>query len=62
MREAANGPMSPKRVRLIAIAVEIAALVHPNSVSRGTIKTPGVARMPAVTRRTRNVTPATTQA
>jgi len=47
---------------LIATAAEINARFHPNSDSSGTISTPGVARMPAVMRRTRNVTPATTQA
>jgi hypothetical protein len=47
---------------LIATAAEIEAFDQPNSPSSGTISTPGVARMPAVTRSTKKVTAATTQA
>ena len=54
--------MSPKSAMLIATAPEITARFQPNSASSGTINTPGVARIPAVTRRTTNVTTATTQA
>ena len=44
------------------IAKEIVARDHPNSVSSGTIRTPGVARSPAATSKVRKVTPATIQA
>ena len=47
---------------LIAIAAEIAVRLQPNSVSSGTISTPGVARTPLVTMSTRNVMAAMTQA
>ena len=47
---------------LIATAAEITARLQPNSLSSGTISTPGVARMPAVTSSTTNVTAATTHA
>ena len=47
---------------LIATAAEITVRLQPNSCSRETISTPGVARMPAVTRRTTKVTSATTHA
>ena len=62
MTDAANGPMRPKSAMLIATAAEITARLQPNSVSSGTISTPGVARTPAVTSSTTNVTAATTQA
>jgi hypothetical protein len=45
---------------LMATAAEIVARLQPNSASSGTISTPGVARIPAVTTTTRNVTAATT--
>ena len=60
--DAANGPISPKSAMLIATAAEITARFQPNSVSSGTIRMPGVARMPAVTSSTMKVTAATTQA
>ena len=59
---AANGPVRPKRMRLIETATEITARFQPNSFSRGTISTPGVARKPAEPSRAMNVTTATTQA
>jgi hypothetical protein len=40
----------------------MAASLQPYSDSNGSMSTPGVARIPAVTSSTRNVTPATTQA
>ena len=61
MTDAANGPMRPKSAMLIATAPEITVRFQPNSASSGTIRMPGVARMPAVTSSTRNVTPATIQ-
>ena len=60
--DAANGPISPNRAMLMATAAEIAARLQPNSASSGTISTPGVARMPAVTIRMTKVTAAMTQA
>jgi hypothetical protein len=60
--EAAKGPIRPNSAMLIATAAEMAARLQPNSVSSGTISTPGVARMPAVTIRITKVTPATTHA
>ncbi len=60
--DAANGPMMPKSAMLIATAEEMTARLQPNSRSSATISTPGVARTPAVTRMTTNVTTATTQA
>jgi len=47
---------------LTAMATPIVAALQPNSFSHGTIRTPGVARTPAPTSRTRNVIAATTQA
>ena len=44
------------------IAAEIVARLQPNSCSRGTIKTPGADRTPAVASSVTNVTPAITQA
>src|SRR5579875_76888 len=49
-RAAAKGPMRPKRIRLIETAREMVAAVQPNSCSRGTISTPGVARVAAAGR------------
>ena len=60
--DAAKGPMRPNSAMLIATAAEMAARLQPNSVSSGTIRRPGVARMPAVMSRTTNVTSATIQA
>ena len=60
--DAANGPRRPNNAILRATAAEIAARLHPNSVSSGTMSRPGVARMPAVTSSTTKVTAATTQA
>ena len=57
---AANGPIKPNSAMLTATANEIAVRFHPNSVSSGTISTPGVARTPAPTSRITKVTPATT--
>ena len=62
IRAAANGPTSPKSTRLMETAKEIVAVDQPNSFSRGTISTPGVARNPAAPSRARKVTPATIQA
>jgi hypothetical protein len=62
MSDAANGPMRPYSAMLIAMAAEMPVRLQSNSVSSGTISTPGVARTPLVTMSTRNVTAATTQA
>ena len=62
MAAAANGPVSPNSARLRAKAREIDVRVQPKVRSKGTIMTLGVARVPAVTSMTRNVTPITTQA
>ena len=62
MTDAAKGPMSPNSAMLIATAPEITARLHPNSPSSEIMRTPGVARIPAVTSRTTNVTSATIQA
>ena len=62
MSDAANGPISPNRAMLMAMAPEMAARLQPNSPSSGTIRMPGVARTPAVISSTRKVTAATIQA
>ena len=62
MAAAAKGPMKPKMKMLIPIAAEMLARVHPNSPSRGTIRTPGVARTPAPVMRTRKTSATTIQA
>ena len=62
MADAANGPISPNSAMLMATAAEIAARLQPNSASSGTISTPGVALMPAVTMSTTKVTAAMTHA
>ena len=62
MKAAAKGPISPKRMRLIATASEISARFHPNSDWRGTMSTPGVARVPAAASRVTKVMPPTIQA
>ena len=59
---AANGPVRPKRIRLMETAIEITARFQPNSFCSGTIKTPGVARKPAAPMRAMKVTAATIQA
>jgi hypothetical protein len=46
---------------LIATAPEMTARLQPNSVSSDTMRTPGVALMPAVTSRMTKVTVATIQ-
>ena len=56
MADAAKGPMRPNNAMLMATAAEIAARLQPNSDSSGTMRRPGVARMPAVMSRTRKVT------
>ena len=58
MADAAKGPINPNRARLMATAPEIAVRLQPNSVSSGTISSPGVARMPAVISRVKKVTTA----
>ena len=45
----------------MAIAAETVVRLQPNSVSIGTMNTPGEERTPAAASRARNVTPATTQ-
>jgi hypothetical protein len=60
--DAANGPRRPKSAMLMATAAEMTVRSHPNSPSSGTISTPGVERMPAVTSMTANVTAAMTHA
>ena len=60
--DAANGPIKPNSAMLIATAPEMTARLHPNSPSSEIIRTPGVARIPAVTSRTTKVTRATIQA
>jgi len=52
---------SPGRYALIEIASEMVALDQPNSCSRGTISTLGVARIPAATSKAKKVKPATSQ-
>ena len=59
---AANGPVNPKRIRLIDTASAITARFQPNSFCSGTISTPGAARKPAAPSRAMKVTAATTQA
>ena len=61
MKPAANGPISPKSSRRIAMATEICSVDQPNSFSSGTIRTPGAPMAPAVTNIVRKVTAATTQ-
>ena len=62
IRAAANGPVRPKRMRLIETAIEITARFQPNSFCSGTISTLGVARNPAAPMSAMNVTAATIQA
>ena len=59
---AANGPIKPNRAMLTATAAEITARLHPNSLSSGTMNSPGVARTPAVMSSTTKVTAAITHA
>ena len=58
---AANGAISPNSISRIEIAVEISAVVQPNSFCSGRMNTPGAAPAPALTRAIRNVTPTMTQ-
>lgn len=58
----AKGPIMPYRKMLTATAPAIVAVDQPNSRSSGTIRMPGVARIPAPISSTTKVTPATTQA
>jgi len=44
---AAKGPLRPYRIKLIETATEMVAVLQPNSLCNGTIKTPGVERNPA---------------
>jgi len=62
MKAAAKGPIRPKRTRLMETAPEISARFQPNSCWSGTIRTPGVARVPAAASRVTKVTPATIHA
>ena len=62
MADAANGPIRPNSAMLIATAAEMTVRLQPNSCSSGTIRSAGVARTPAVMRRTVKVTSATTHA
>ena len=58
---AANGPMQPYSTRLIDTANAMVARDQWNSSSSGTIRMPGVERMPALVSSTRQVTPTTIQ-
>ena len=62
IRAAANGPVSPNKMRLIETAMEMMARFQPNSSCSGTISTLGVARNPAAPISATNVTAATTHA
>ena len=59
---AANGAISPYRIRLTLTALDIRVRDQPNSSSSGTISTPGAARKPAAPTRATNATAATHQA
>ncbi len=59
---AANGAVSPYRVRLTETALETVACDQPNSLFSASIIRPGVERKPAAPTRTTSATPATTQA
>ena len=61
MKAAANGPSRPNSISRIASAVEISALVQPNSSCRGSSSTPAEPSAPAVASMVRKVTPAATQ-
>ena len=61
MTAAANGPMQPYRIRLIETASAMVARDQWNSSSSGTIRMPGVERMPALVSSTRQVMPTTIQ-
>jgi hypothetical protein len=58
----ANGPSSPYSRMLTDTAREIVERSQPNSRSRGTMSTLGVARTPAAASSARKVTPRTIQA
>ena len=59
---AANGAISPYRIRLTLTALDISVRDQPNSCSIGTISTPGAARKPAAPTSATNATTATGQA
>ncbi len=59
---AANGAVSPYRMRLTEIAVEIVPRDQPNAACNGSINTPGVARKPAAPTVAIRVAAATIQA
>lgn len=56
---AANGAITPHRIRFRLTALDISVRGHPNSTSNGTINTPGAARNPAAPISARNATAAT---
>lgn len=58
---AANGEISPDRRTLIAMASDMSERDQPNAFSKGTIKTEGAERNPAVTIKVTNVTATATQ-
>ena len=58
---AANGAISPNSIRRIETAVEISAVVQPNSFCSGRMNTPGAAPAPALTSAVRKVTATITQ-
>jgi hypothetical protein len=55
------GPATPRSRRLTLIAEEIAARLHPNSISKGWIRTVGDERMPMPTNELRKLRPKTNQ-
>jgi hypothetical protein len=60
-RAAANGAISPNRMKRIDSAEEISAADQPNSFCNGTMNTPGAPTVPAVITAVRKVTPTVTQ-
>ena len=58
---AANGAISPNRMKRIDNAEEISAVVQPNSFCSGTMNTPGAPTAPALISAVRKVTPTITQ-
>jgi hypothetical protein len=59
---AANGAITPYKIKLTLTAPDIKDLGQPDSSSSGIIKTPGAARNPAAPRRATKATAATHQA
>ena len=59
MSAAANGAISPYKIRLRLTALDISERDQPNSASIGTINTPGAERNPAAPSRATNATAAT---